>query len=116
MKISRDNHNYAERFNISRTPVREALSASFQAFHDALITISKMPRLATIISQLKDYLGRFRTMSLSNQTRRTQAINEHKEILQAIIEQDTEKAEQLVATHLLSARSSLLDKMKQVQV
>lgn len=94
----------------------EALLASFQAFHDILITISKMPRLATIISQLKDYLGRFRTMSLSNHTRRTQAINEHKEILQAIIEQDTEKAEQIVATHLMLARSSLLNKMKQTEV
>ena len=77
MKISRDNHNYAERFNISRTPVREALSASFQAFHDALITISKMPRLATIISQLKDYLGRFRTMSLTYAYNKEQGFSPH---------------------------------------
>jgi DNA-binding GntR family transcriptional regulator len=94
----------------------EALMASFQAFHDTLITVSQMPRLSTIISQLKDYLGRFRTMSLSNHTRRTQAINEHKEILQAIIDNDTEKAEQLVVTHLNFARCSLLNKMQQTEV
>ncbi|MBP2626974.1 MAG: GntR family transcriptional regulator [Firmicutes bacterium] len=93
----------------------ETLLNAFQAFHDILINTSKMPRLSAIISQLKDYLGRFRTMSLSNHDRRTQAINEHKEILQTIIARDNEKAEQLVATHLASARQSLLQKMQDTE-
>lgn len=90
----------------------ETLLDAFQAFNDILIIASKMPRLSAILSQLKDYLSRFRTMSLSNNTRRIQAINEHKEILQAIMKGDNEQAEQLVATHLASARQSLLEKMQ----
>jgi len=92
-----------------------ALLGAFQAFHDILINASNMPRLSAIISQLKDYLSCFRTMSLADHTRRTLAINEHKEILQAIIASDTEKAEHLVATHLASARQSLLQKMQQTE-
>ncbi|WP_378954034.1 GntR family transcriptional regulator [Pelosinus sp. sgz500959] len=92
-----------------------AVLDAFQTFHDILINVSNMPRLSAIISQLKDYLGRFRTMSLSNPTRRTQAISEHKEILQAIIANDNETAEQLISSHLSSARQSLLKKMQHTE-
>lgn len=88
------------------------LLAAFQSFNDILINTSQMPRLSAIISQLKDYLGRFRNMSLSDHARRTKAIHEHQEILQAIINQDHEQAGRLVTTHLASARQSLLQKMK----
>lgn len=95
--------------NLDDTP---AVLTSFQAFHDILLDLSNMPRLSSIISQLKDYLGRFRTMSLSSPERRIQAIKEHKEILQAIIANDNQTAEQLLAAHLASARQSLLKKMQ----
>lgn len=89
-----------------------AVLTSFQAFHDILLDLSNMPRLSSIISQLKDYLGRFRTMSLSSPERRTQAIKEHKEILQAIVANDNQTAEKLLSAHLASARQSLLKKMQ----
>lgn len=91
-----------------------AVLKAFQDFHDILINVSNMPRLSAIISQLKDYLGRFRTISLSDPTRRTQAINEHNEILQAIIAKDKGTAEQLIASHLSSARQSLVKKMQHI--
>lgn len=94
----------------------ETLLNAFQAFNDILITASKMPRLSAILSQLKDYLSRFRTISLSNDNRRIEAINEHKEILQAIMRGDNENVEQLVATHLASARQSLLQKMQHMDL
>ncbi len=92
----------------------EVLNA-FQTFHEILLNISNMPRLCAIISQLKDYLGRFRTMSLSDPVRRNQAISEHNEILQAIIAKDNEIAERLILSHLASARHALLKKMKSVK-
>lgn len=90
-----------------------AVLNAFQAFHEILINVSNMPRLSAIISQLKDYLGRFRTMSLSDPIRRTQAISEHNEILQAIIANDNKTAEKLITSHLSSARQALLKRMKQ---
>jgi len=85
---------------------------AFQNFHDILIRASNMPRLSAIIAQLKDYLGRFRTISLSNTIRRTQAINEHKEIMQAILAKDSNKAEKLIGSHLASARKALVERIQ----
>ncbi len=77
-------------------------------FNEVLLRTSKLPRLIGIISTLQDYLERFREITLANDVRRSSAINEHKKILQAIIERDEPKAVQLTVEHLEAAKVSLL--------
>ncbi len=69
-------------------------------FHQTILFSSEMPRLMAMINTLQEYLERFRRVTMSKDSRRLSAIKEHKEILQSIIEKDTEKAQELLSNHI----------------
>lgn len=81
-------------------------------FNEVLLKASKMPRLINIINTMQDYLERFRKITLAQRVRRTNAINEHRAILQAILNKEERKAQQLVAKHLEGAQKSLLKTLR----
>jgi len=81
-------------------------------FNEVLLNASKMPRLITIINTMQDYLERFRKITLAQRVRRTNAITEHRAILQAILNKEERKAQQLVAKHLEGAQKSLLKTLR----
>lgn len=83
---------------------REELLEQFREFNDTLSSASKMPLLVSILDNLKDHLIRFRTVTLSQEKRVAVAIEEHREILNAIIQKDEEGMQQLIKEHLEGAR------------
>lgn len=77
-------------------------------YHQVILDISQMPRLKAMVSTLQDYLERFRKVTMAKEIRRMEAIKEHKEILQAIIEKDEQKAEAIVSKHIEGSRKVFL--------
>lgn len=69
-------------------------------FNEKIYDCSRMKRLASMISKLKDYYKRFRDISLEGVERRNQALREHKEILRAIEMKDYDHIEEIIENHL----------------
>ena len=72
----------------------------FGVYNTQLYELSKMKILPTIISNLNNYLLKFRTISIRDDKRRKQAIDEHRHIIKAIINKDRDLAEVIIKKHL----------------
>lgn len=81
-------------------------------FDDLLFEAANMPKLQKMIAGLQESLRSYRKINLSGGSRRSLAIDEHGEILKAVINKDSDLAEQLVIAHIERARNSLLGKDK----
>ncbi|OGO80662.1 MAG: hypothetical protein A2Y21_06815 [Clostridiales bacterium GWC2_40_7] len=62
------------------------------------------------LSTFHHYVQRARNISLNNPERARLVLEEHKAILQAIMEHDAEKAEKLTTLHVRNASLNLLKK------
>lgn len=80
-------------------------------FNEAILKASKMPRLIQMINTLQDFLERFRKITLTKLQRRSNAVAEHKAILQAIIEKDEERAQKLTIEHIEGSKWTLLQSL-----
>lgn len=78
----------------------EDVFSTCKEFNEVILNASRMPRLRDLINTLHEYLERFRRITMAKSTRRADAINEHRLILQAIINKDGKAAEALVWDHL----------------
>lgn len=72
----------------------------FETFNTKIYAASKMNRLPFMISKLNKYIERFRKISISDKTRRKNAIDEHRKILKCIIDKDREGIDLLIQKHL----------------
>ncbi len=72
----------------------------FEVFNQKVYEASRMKRLTSMISKLKEYLQRFRNISISNNYRRELAIADHKKILKAIIEKNKTDIGDIIKEHL----------------
>jgi DNA-binding GntR family transcriptional regulator len=89
--------------------------ATFKKLHDfdeLILNTAKMPLVADFLHRLQESLTRYRKINLSQAPRRLSAIGEHREILQAIIARDVDRAEKAVCRHIDNARSALLKELK----
>jgi DNA-binding GntR family transcriptional regulator len=77
-------------------------------FHDIIFKASKSKPLMHTLSTFHHYVQRARNASFSSPGRAQKALEEHKAILQAIIEKDAEKAEKLTTEHVRNASINLL--------
>lgn len=77
-------------------------------FDDLLFEAANMPKLQKMITGLQESLRSYRKINLSGGSRRNLAIEEHGEILKAVINKNADLAEQLVIAHVERARNSLL--------
>lgn len=84
-----------------------------RSFDDLLFESIGMPKLRKMIAGLQESLSSYRKINLSSGERRDKAIKEHTQILQAVVDKDSELAEMLLRKHIERARDSLLE-MKQV--
>lgn len=82
-----------------------------QKFNEAIVAPAKMPRLLNLLSTYHEYLRRFRAVSFSKSPRKAQALKEHGQILQAVIDRDEDRAEHLVKMHLANAIEALVKEM-----
>lgn len=78
-------------------------------FHEIIFRASKSKPLMHTLSTFHHYVQKARTASLSSPGRARKALEEHKAILQAIIERNPEKAEKLTTEHVKNASNSLIN-------
>lgn len=81
-------------------------------FHQNILITSSMPRLKNMINTLQEYLERFRRVTMSKDSRRLSALKEHRDILNAIIDRDVQKAEELVHKHIESSKKVFFEEFK----
>lgn len=77
-------------------------------FHEIIFKASKSKPLMHTLSTFHHYVQRARNTSLSSPGRAQEVLEEHKAILQAIIDRDVERAERLTTEHVRKASLSLL--------
>lgn len=82
------------------------------SFHELLYRASRNVRLATIISNLREQIQRFRLTSLSFPGRNKESLLEHKQIVEAIQSRDIQLARQLAQEHIENAENVLIECMK----
>ena len=90
----------------------DTVVTQMRKFDDLLFEAANMPKLQKMIAGLQESLRSYRKINLSGGNRRGLAIEEHGEILKAVINRNADLAEQLVIAHIERARNSLLGKDK----
>lgn len=80
-------------------------------FHDLLYYAARNNRLVGIISNLRDQLTRFRTLSMSYPGRLEATLDEHREIVEAIANGDERGASKAAEHHMENSEKTLLKAM-----
>lgn len=80
-------------------------------FHGLLYQVSRNDRLVAIISNLKEQLARFRTLSMSYPGRLQETLEEHRAMVEAIAAGDVEAARDAAERHMERAEETLLKAM-----
>lgn len=83
--------------------------AADAAFHEALYKASRNDRLVQIISNLREQIQRFRSITLARPGRMKDALEEHKLIVDAISQRNVALARRLAQKHIENAENSMLD-------
>ena len=81
-------------------------------FHGLLYQVSRNDRLVAIISNLKEQLARFRTLSMSYPGRLQETLEEHRAMVEAIAAGDVEAARDAAERHMERAEETLLKAMR----
>lgn len=84
-------------------------------FNSMIFEYAKMPRLEIIIKNLNDYLARFRNISLYDDKRRLEAIQEHDEILETMELKDEPKIRKLIEDHLNYSRDFIISEINRLE-
>ena len=81
-------------------------------FHGLLYQVSRNERLVSIISNLKEQLARFRTLSMSYPGRLQETLEEHRKMVEAIASGDVDAARDAAEHHMEQAEETLLKAMR----
>ena len=77
-------------------------------FHDLLYSLSKSPKLISIINGLRDQIYRFRKMNLKEEKFAATSNQDHIQMLQSIRKRNAQDAERLAREHILRGREIVL--------
>ena len=80
----------------------------FSVYNTELYELSQMNILPNIISNLNNYLHKFRKISIEDKVRRENAIIEHRNIIKAILNKDRDLAEVIIKKHLYDSLDVVL--------
>lgn len=83
--------------------VRDVIEMS-KRFNTMIYEFAEMPRLNSIQNRLRDYLIRFRDISLMNDARRQLAIDEHRQIFEFMRSGNIEEMQELITEHLFRSK------------
>ena len=81
-------------------------------FHQILFNASRNERLAQIVNNLKEQIDRFRIQSFSNPLRVKNVVSEHKAIIDAIKQGDSESAEKLAKAHIYEVEYNVMEMLR----
>jgi len=98
-----------EEFYTNKNDVNHMLKFDSK-FHEIIFKASKSKPLMHTLSTFHHYVQKARNISLGSPGRAREALEEHKAILQAIIDKDPDRAEKLTTQHVKNASLNLLGK------
>lgn len=84
-------------------------------FHDLMYHAARNQRLVGIISNLRDQLTRFRTLSMSYPGRLEATLDEHRTIVEAIANGDRKAASKAAEQHMENSEKTLLKAMDDIK-
>ncbi|MCI7261546.1 MAG: GntR family transcriptional regulator [Selenomonas sp.] len=84
-------------------------------FHDLMYHAARNQRLVGIISNLRDQLTRFRTLSMSYPGRLEATLDEHRTIVEAIANGDRKAASKAAEQHMENSEKTLLKAMDEIK-
>ncbi len=82
----------------------QTLPALNKQFHEAIYRATRNKRLADLLNTMHDSVQRFKRSTLSNPKRADEALEEHRQILEAIRNRDPDRAEALARQHKEKAK------------
>lgn len=85
----------------------------FKKFNNELYRVSQLEKCSTLVSNLNEYIKRFRVLCLEDTQRLENAFLEHKELLKALQEKKLEKALEINEKHLMTSMNFVLKKIKE---
>ena len=81
-------------------------------FHQVLFSATRNERLAQMINTLKEHIDRFRIESFNNPVRIKSVLKEHKKIVEAIKQGDSNNAERLAKEHIYEVEYNVMNMLK----
>lgn len=97
-----------------RGDFREVIELS-KRFNDMIYTFSKMPRLDIIAKKLRQYLMRFRDISLTENERRRKALDEHWILYRNMRKKNYEQVAIITTEHLDYSENFILKEMRRIE-
>ena len=97
--------------HIKREDIDKIVATDIE-FHGLLYQVSRNERLVNIISNLKEQLARFRTLSMSYPGRLQETLEEHTEMVEAIANGDVSAARDAAEHHMERAEKTLLKALR----
>lgn len=83
------------------------------AFHDVIFRATKNARLIQILNNLREQMYRYRLEYLKDVGARPRLVEEHKEILDAVIRRDKESAVKLIEEHIYIQEVTVIKKIQE---
>ncbi|SFH64126.1 GntR family transcriptional regulator [Pisciglobus halotolerans] len=102
-EANKNNQNFAEVIRL------------FSVFNETIYQLSEMPRLTSIVTKLREYLMRFRDISLTGEERRRKALDEHWMIYRGMYNKDAEQIKLIIQEHLSYSEKFILAEMEKQQ-
>ncbi len=87
----------------------ESLPKINTEFHDILYSLSRSPKLISMINHLRDQIYRFRMMILRVPDMALKSNEDHKMMLSLIRKRDADRVERLVRNHILRGQQTVLE-------
>ena len=94
---------------------RDVIKASClnSLFHDKIVLASRNKELSEVMEPIKNKIYHFRIISISTPNRLKKSFEEHKKILDAIINKDSELAQELISQHIKKVGLIIKGKIKE---
>lgn len=80
-------------------------------FHDELQRISGNALAESLLHIVRGHVDRYRTLTSQRPGRASDAVDEHRDIFEAVVSRDAERAEAVMQRHLLSAKAVAISLM-----
>ncbi len=83
------------------------------AFHDVIFKATKNARLIQILNNLREQMYRYRMEYLKMTSAREQLVDEHLQILDAIVARDKVRARQMIEEHISAQEAAVMKKIQE---
>ncbi|HHW00916.1 MAG TPA: GntR family transcriptional regulator [Clostridiaceae bacterium] len=102
--------NYIEKDNLQGSIKKDV------EFHDVIYRSSRNERLIQITSNLREQVQRFRVIYLKDYSNTRDIINEHNEIIDALIAKDPSKAQEVAQKHIKKQEETIIKSLKENRI